>query len=70
MHEVSSLIAVRARLPSHRKDSAVQSLRGLAVILMVSGHVIGSSTASGDRQGRSRWDRAWLARSAKSRTSA
>jgi peptidoglycan/LPS O-acetylase OafA/YrhL len=47
MQQASSLTAVRAMSSSDQKDSAVQSLRGLAVILMVCGHVIGTTSGSG-----------------------
>jgi peptidoglycan/LPS O-acetylase OafA/YrhL len=61
-HEVYPLTAVPASPLSRQKDSAIQSLRGLAVILMVCGHVIGSTRANGMQVAdRSAWRLFYLA---------
>jgi len=45
----------RAEIKSAPKDLSVQSLRGLAVLLMVAGHVIGYNTAAGMHLGAGGW---------------
>jgi peptidoglycan/LPS O-acetylase OafA/YrhL len=46
-HQAYSSTVVGAGSFSQQTDSAIQSLRGLAVILMVCGHVIGSTATAG-----------------------